>query len=190
MVIPPGKYLQGVIDQVMERDRAYELMSIKLRSADLIFATGYAVSIPGPLDVYPTYGKLARVYAPKTPGHIPVMAATGDPTLPPLPPLPHVGPSMGELIGIGVGVVAAAATVGFIVYHNRDFLMEAGTPVEITLSAPLVLHASQVTEPSSSLPKRRLKLCRLPGRCALAGLRVLQTSLPHPTRAPIELDYV
>jgi hypothetical protein len=168
MVIPPGTYLQGAIDQVMERDRAYELMSMKLRSADLIFATGYAVSIPGPLDVYPTYGKLARGYAPKTPGQVPVMAATGGPTLPPLPPLPHLGPSMGELIGIGVGVAAAAATVGFIAYHNRDFLMEAGTPVEITLSAPLVLDANQVTEavrqfangpPQIVPPPRKMRTC-------------------------------
>jgi hypothetical protein len=168
MVIPPGTYLQGAIDQVMERDRAYELMSLKLRSADVIFTTGYAVSIPGPLDVNPTYGKLARRHAPKTPGQVPVMAATGDPTLPPLPPLPHLGPSMGELIGIGLGVAAAAATVGFIAYHNRDFLMEAGTPVEITLSAPLVLDANQVNEavrqfanapPQIVPPPRKMRTC-------------------------------
>src|SRR5215472_1632384 len=168
MVIPPGAYLQGQIDQVMERDRAYELMSVKLRSADVIFATGYTVSIPGPLDVNPTYGKLARRRSPKVPGQVPVLAATGDPTLPPLPPLPHVGPSMGEILGISLGI-AAAATVGFVVaYHNHDYLMEAGTPVEITLSAPLVLDAGQVSAaiqqfanvpPQIVPPPRKMRTC-------------------------------
>jgi hypothetical protein len=168
MIIPPGTYLQGVIDQVMDRDRSYEVMSMRLRSADVIFATGYTVSIPGPLDVNPTYGKLARRLSPRTPGQVPVMADTGGPTLPPLPPLPHVGPSIGAMIGISLGI-AAAATVGVLIaYHNHDFLMEAGTPVEIILSAPLVLDANSANQavrqfanapPEIVRPPRRMRTC-------------------------------
>jgi type IV secretion system protein VirB10 len=173
MVIPPGTYLQGIIEQVTDRDRTYEVMSMRLFSADVIFATGYTASIYGPLDVSPTYGKLARrlPFRPATPGQVPVMASTGGPTLPPLPPLPHVGPSMGEMIGISVGLVAAAATFGYVVYHNHDLLMEAGTPVEITLVTPLVLDANRVTDavqlfakapPEIVPPPRRMRTCWTP----------------------------
>jgi hypothetical protein len=162
MVIPPGTYLQGIIERVKERDSAYQVMSMRLFSADVIFSTGYTVSIYGPLDVSPTYGKLARRLYPKSAGRVPVMADTGGPTLPPLPPLPHVGPSMGEMIGIAVGVAAAAAIAGFVVYHNHDFLMEAGTPVEITLSTPLVLDANQVTDAVQLFAKAPPEIVRPP----------------------------
>jgi len=144
MVIPPGTYVQGVLDEITRSDRRYEVLAMRLRSADMAFSTGYTVSISGPLDLNPTYGKLAPPDSPVN-GQVPVMAATGPPTLPPLPPLPQIGPSPGKVIGITFGALAAGTIVAVILYHNRDFLMEAGTPVEIDLSEPLVLDQSSVT---------------------------------------------
>jgi len=170
MVIPPGTYVQGVIDQITRHDRYYEVLAIRLRSADVIFATGYIVTISGPLDVTPTYGKLAAPDSPRT-SQAPVMAAAGGantPTLPPLPPLPHIGPSPGVLIGVGVGIAAAGTVTALVLYHHRDFVMEAGTPVEITLASPLVLDESSVSAavqqfskapPEIVKPARRMRTC-------------------------------
>jgi hypothetical protein len=171
MVIPPGTYVQGIIDQVTEHDRRYGLLAMRLRSAQVIFSTGYIVTISAPVDVHPTYGKLTAPDSPRT-GQAPVMAAVGATPTPTLPPLPHLGPSTGELIAIGVGLAAASTVTTLVVYYNRDFLMEAGTPVDITLSAPLELQASSVTAavqqfsqapPEIVPPSRRMRTCWTPG---------------------------
>src|SRR5260370_1235745 len=56
IVIPPGTYVQGIIDEITRYDRRYEVLAIRLRSADVIFTTGYIVQISGPPAVPPTYG--------------------------------------------------------------------------------------------------------------------------------------
>src|SRR5215467_87054 len=91
MVIPPGTYVLGVVDAIKRGNRKYEVLAMRLRWADIIFATGYTVSISGPLDVDPTYGALSRPAAPRS-KQVPAMADTGPPQLPPLPPLPSLGP--------------------------------------------------------------------------------------------------
>ena len=167
MVIPPGTYVQGVVDAIKRGNRRYEVLAMRLRWADIIFATGYAVSISGPLDVDPTYGALSRPASPRS-KQVPVMADTGPPQLPPLPPLPSLGPSPAVITGIVFGTLAAATVGAVIWYHNRDFLMEAGTPVEIILTSPLVLDDSSVTAavhqfsvvpPEIVPPPRRMRTC-------------------------------
>src|SRR5215470_4381099 len=166
MVIPPGTYVQGVVDAIKRGNRRYEVLAMRLRWADIIFATGYTVSISGPLDVDPTYGALSRP-APRS-KQVPVMADTGPPQLPPLPPLPSLGPSPAVITGIVFGTLAAATVGAVIWYHNRDFLMEAGTPVEIILTSPLVLDEGSVTAavkqfsaapPEIVPPPRRMRTC-------------------------------
>src|SRR5215469_1867762 len=166
MVIPPGTYVQGVVDAIKRGNRRYEVLAMRLRWADIIFATGYTVSISGPLDLDPTYGALSRP-APRS-KQVPVMADTGPPQLPPLPPLPSLGPSPAVITGIIFGTLAAATVGAVIWYHNRDFLMEAGTPVEIILTSPLVLDEGSVTAavkqfsaapPEIVPPPRRMRTC-------------------------------
>jgi hypothetical protein len=167
MVIPPGTYVQGVVDAIKRGNRKYEVLAMRLRWADIIFATGYTVSLSGPLDVDPTYGALSRPVSPRS-KQVPVMADTGPPTLPPLPPLPSLGPSPAVITGVVFGSLAVVAVAGVIWYHNRDFLMEAGTPVDIILTSPLVLDDSSVTAavqqfsaapPEIVSPPRRMRTC-------------------------------
>lgn len=145
MVIPPGTYVQGVIDKITSRDRSKRIMKFDLRSASVIFSTGYTVTIPGPLSVEP-FIAMDGPYSP-FPGAapVPVLAAAGGVTPPPLPPLAHVGPSPGTLAGIGIAGVAGTVVIAILIAHNHDIYMQVGSPVEITLSAPFELEADHVT---------------------------------------------
>lgn len=145
MAIPPGTYLQGTIDKVTRRDRTHVVIAFDLRSAEVIFSTGYTVTIPGPLDAFPTS---VRLLAPDTPNGngkpVPVMAAGGGPAPPPLPPLPGSSFPSKALFG-AIGVVAAAGLLTTILLiHNSDFYVEPGTPMEIVLQQPLQLDQDRV----------------------------------------------
>lgn len=163
MVIPPGTYVQGIVDEITRKDRRYEVLSMKLRSANLIFSTGYTVPIPESVDVRPTYGLLAPADSTHT-TRTPVMAAAG--TTPDFP-VPHM-PSFGKIVGITVGAMAAVTVVALIAHSHRDFFMEAGTPVELSINSPLVLDESSASAavqqfanvpPHIVRPPRRMRTC-------------------------------
>jgi len=148
MVIPPGTYVQGEIEKIVKRDRSRGLLEFEMRSASLIFSTGYTVEIAGTVDVAPGTARL------RTPGWggagqgVPAMAAAGTttPGLPPLPPLPSMGNGARDAM-IGLGIAAAAGTVLAVVLANHggsDIEMSAGTPVQIVLTAPLQLDRERV----------------------------------------------
>jgi hypothetical protein len=163
MVIPPGTYVQGIVDEITRKDRRYEVLAMKLRSANLIFSTGYTVLIPESVDVHPTYGRLAPPDSPNT-TRPPVMAAVGGT---PDFPVPHM-PSFGKIVGIMVGAMAAVTVVALVIHSNRDVYMEAGTPVELLINSPLVLDESSVSAavqqfskvpPHIVRPSRRMRTC-------------------------------
>jgi hypothetical protein len=133
MVIPPAAYVQGVIERIVKRDRARELLEFEMRSATLIFSTGYTVSIAGTVRVVPGVAEF-RQAAPET---RPALAAFGS-----------------------------------------DIEMPAGTPLQIVLTAPLVLDRERVLaaiqqysgQMASAQPpvvqpppqKPKLKMCHAP----------------------------
>lgn len=145
MVIPPGAYLQGVIEKIIKKDR--RSLQFAISSANLIFFNGYTVPISGTVTVSTTTAALV----PPQPGSkdgqpVPAMAAVGSVAPPPLPPLPPL-PSMNGLRNAMIGVTVAAAvgtTVLIVLAHNRDPEIEAGTPLEIILPAPVYLDATRV----------------------------------------------
>lgn len=80
MLIPPGTYIQGVLDRIIRRDRRRGILEFSIRSASLIFLNGYTVAISGTVTVGTTN---AALLAPQ-PGNgnssgqaIPAMAAVG-----------------------------------------------------------------------------------------------------------------
>jgi hypothetical protein len=178
MVIPPGAYVQGVIDKIVKRDRARELLEFEMRSGSLIFSTGYTVNIAGTVDVAPGTAEL-RPPASGVPGagqEIPAMSAVGT-TTPTLPPLPSMGNGPRNAL-IGLGVAAAVGTTVAIVLANRgsDIEMAAGTPLVIVLSAPLQLDRESVlaavrqysgqvasAQPPIVQPPVKPKMCHDPG---------------------------
>jgi len=179
IAVPPGTYVQGIIGKVIKRDRTRALLSFSMRSASMIFSTGYTVSFAGDVDALPT---VAAVHSPNIRGvqaAAPVaMAAAGTSAPPPLPPLPK--PSFGNGARVATIALAAVAVVGTAVTvlaaHHQSVEMEAGTPLEVVLPAPLQLDRARVAEvlqqystqaantpPPIVQPPKKPKLCYDPG---------------------------
>ena len=145
MLIPPGAYLQGVIEKIIKKDR--RSLQFTISSANLIFSNGYTVPITGMVTVATTTAALLLPQAGPGDGQpVPAMAAVGSVAPPPLPPLPPL-PSMNGLRNAMIGVTVATAvgvTVLIVLAHNRDPEIEVGTPLEIILPAPVYLDAARV----------------------------------------------
>jgi hypothetical protein len=141
MLIPPGAYIQGVIQKTIPRPRGSAGPGFEMRFANLIFVTGYTVPIAGTVSVLRT---TALALPPGDSDATPVaLAAAGSPPvnfsriqingvsgmpllamaafgatlqqqqpLPPLPPFPK-SPfgNAPRNIFIGLGVAAAVGTV-------------------------------------------------------------------------------
>src|SRR5258708_10691406 len=126
-----------------------------MRSAEIIFANGYTVTIPGLVYVEPAFAQLTLPDSPNGQSvptlaaagenNIPVMAAAGSSTPPGLPPLPSLGNGPRNAF-IAVGVAAGVATVVTVALaiHRSDTVMEVGTPMEIVLPGPLFLEEDRV----------------------------------------------
>lgn len=140
LAIPPGAYVDGVIDQVNKSGRSGP--TVEMHFTRLIFPNGYTVSLDGKnlqAKVLSTDPAPEASILQTTDG--PVMAFAGQQTPPPLPPLPHSGPSTGLIVG---GVVATAA-VGILAFvfagHHRGngVLFDSGWQFDIALQTPLVI---------------------------------------------------
>src|SRR5690242_824873 len=147
MVVPPGTYIQGVVEKIIRKDRRREQLEFSVRSANMIFLNGYTVPITGTVNIATTN---AALQAPPGNGNgrpAVAMAAVGGvapPALPPLPPLPDIGKTARTTM-IAIGVVGAVAlAAGVVIAANRDPEIEVGTPLEIVLPAPLFLDAGRV----------------------------------------------
>jgi len=148
MLIPPGAYIQGVIQKTIPRPHGSAGPGFEMRFANLIFATGYTVPIAGTLsvlrttvqDVPPgafdaTPAALAAA-APVNPSRLEITGMSGMPLmamaafggtlqqLPPLPPLPPFPKSpFGDTprnIFIGLGVAAAVGTALAFALNHRS----------------------------------------------------------------------
>jgi hypothetical protein len=145
MLVPPGAYLQGVIEKIIKKDR--RSLQFTISSANLIFFNGYTVPIAGTVTVATTTAALLLPQAGPGGGQpVPAMAAVGSvtpPSLPPLPPLPSMNGLRNAMIGVTVAT-AVGVTVLLVLAHNRDPEIEVGTPLEIILPAPVYLDAARV----------------------------------------------
>ena len=149
MLIPPGTYVQGMISQVIRRDRRHDVLQFSIHSANLIFLNGYTVPIAGSVTVGTTNAR--ALPAPPAPDGAngqpsPAMAAVGL-TPPELPPLPKIGFGNGPRnIMIAMGAITVVGiTAGVLLSRRGDPEVEAGTPLEIILPGPLFLDAARVT---------------------------------------------
>ena len=144
MVIPPGTYIQGVVEKIIRKDRRREKLEFSVRSANMIFLNGYTVPITGTVNIATTN---AALQAPSRNGNdrpVAAMAAVGGVAPPALPPLPDIGKTARTTM-IAIGVVGAVAlTAGIVIAANRDPEIEVGTPLEIVLPAPVFLDAGRV----------------------------------------------
>ncbi|HET9366345.1 MAG TPA: hypothetical protein VFP71_15170 [Candidatus Angelobacter sp.] len=210
MVVPPGAYVQGTIEKMTVKRGSNPDLEFELRSASLIFSTGYTASLTGTVEMVHNNARLMPPGTPSTnDGTVamiphgtsnvssPSMSAVG--TAPTPAPLPSLGNGPRDAI-IAVGAVGAAAIVGvtiFALHHRNDVYLDAGTPLEITLAEPLKLDASNVTNavqqysaqmatapPEIVKPPRRPKMCYAPGTPGTPDTRIPGTPPTPPTVIP------
>lgn len=142
MLIPPGAYIQGVVEKVVKKDR--RSLQFTISSANLIFSNGYTVPIGGTVIVGATNAALAPLQPGSAGGQsVPALAAVGSVTPPPLPPLPSFNTMRNVMIGVGVAT-AVGTVVLIALARNGDPEIEVGTPLEIILPAPVYLDATRV----------------------------------------------
>ena len=142
MLIPPGAYIQGVVEKVIKKSR--RSLQFSISSANLIFFNGYTVPISGTVTVGTTNAALTPLQPGSSSGQpVPAMAAVGSVTPPPLPPLPSFNAMRNVMIGVGVAT-AVGTVVLIALAHNGDPEIEVGTPLEIILPAPVYLDATRV----------------------------------------------
>ena len=146
VVIPAGTYVEGVVDRVVRRSSKGHA-GLEMHFTRMVFTNGYNVLLD-------TATAVARAGEPplnlpstsSLPGQSAAAFAFGQQQPPPLPPLPRVGPSIGEITGITLGVVAAV-TVTAILFgrkHAGDIVFDAGYQFEMVLQNSLELDADRV----------------------------------------------
>jgi hypothetical protein len=164
VLIPPDTFVQGQIARItipgVDQDG-----ELQLRSAQIVFANGYTVSIPYdlvvPLDrqwIYPeapgpgrALGVTAAFAAPAIGALVGGLTSFHSPpplTLP-VPGQPLTAPNLGNpvksaAIGAGIGFAVTIPVVVALVRHHRDFIVEGGAPADMILARPLEFEADRI----------------------------------------------
>lgn len=144
MVIPPGTYIQGVVGRIIRKDRRRYRLEFEVRSANMIFWSGYTVPISGTVNIATTNAAL-QAPPPRNSNGQPAaaMAAVGGTTTPTLPADPFAKDVHNAMIVIGV-LGAVAVTTAIVLAARSDPYVEVGTPLEIILPTPVYLDATRV----------------------------------------------
>jgi hypothetical protein len=172
MVIPPGTFVQGVIDRV---DREGGRGELRLTSMSITFPDGYVTPIAGPITLRTDEG-----YAIKDPGSNRTVAAfalpaagaglgalighsvgTADSSTTSLFPPGCVGPppycttttmptfgtkTKDAIIGAGVGGLIGGVASMAMILGSHHFYLDAGAPIQMTLQQPLTLQQDEVAK--------------------------------------------
>src|SRR5947208_959307 len=157
IAIPPGTYVQGVIDNVKRSGRVKGRAEVLFHFTTLIFPSGYTVSVPGAVNEVPgsdtgrVVNKEGTVKADGTKGKDAgtIAGPTAQGAL--IGALAHGG--KGALIGSGIGGVAGLAEVLFT--RGNEINYPAGTPVEMVLQRPLVLEETRLAEAKTEYVPRQ-----------------------------------
>lgn len=210
MVVPPGAYVQGTIEKMTVKRGSNPDLEFELRSASLIFSTGYTASLTGNVQMIHNNARLVLPGTPSTndgtvaamphgTSNVPSPAMSAVGTAPTPAPLPSLGNGPRNAM-IALGAVGGAALVGVTIYtlhHRNDVYLDAGTPLEITLAEPLKLNASNVTTaiqqysaqmatapPEIVKPPERPKMCYDPGTPGTPSTTIPGTPQTPPTVIP------
>ncbi|HUA99800.1 MAG TPA: hypothetical protein VMA34_15815 [Terracidiphilus sp.] len=186
VVIPPGVYVQGVVDHVQRAGRIRGRAQLDMHFTSMIFPNGSVVEIPGMVNSLPG----ARNQSVKNDGEGTVEQNpdkgrnAGETAKVAIPAGGGIGtiagaeeghPLEGGLAGLGAGL----ATVGIVSLFTRgaDVNIPSGTQVEMVLQRPLILQQENVAGgaapayvPSPNQPKPLEKPVRTHILCPPGGL--------------------
>jgi hypothetical protein len=164
MAIPAGTYVEGTVIKVTAKPLSNQAPMLSVHFTRLVFTNGYSVPLSGensqalllpPDENAPTI-EVAELLPVQPPGQHFAMGA-GQQTSPTLPPLPQVGPPMGEVIGISLGATAAALIGSLVWMHHRansyDFaVFDVGWQFQMVLDDPITLDATQLAAAGAMTP--------------------------------------
>jgi hypothetical protein len=159
VLIPPGVYVQGVVDRVQRAGRVSGKAQLDLHFTSMIFPNGTVVEIPGIVNSVPgakkqdvkgdgegtieqdsdktrNMGKVAEVAIP-TGGTVGAISGIGS---------GH--PLAGGLVGMGAGLAAAGVVALFT--RGADVDIEAGSQVEMVFQRPLELEETNLNAAGGS----------------------------------------
>jgi hypothetical protein len=148
VAIPAGTYLEGVVDRLIKRGPTGHA-GLEVHFTRMVFTNGYNVLLDSATAVAHAGGPALNLPgASSIPGQSAAAFALAQqpPPLPPLSPLPKVGPSIGEVTGIALGVVAAVTATAILLgrRHTGDIVFDAGYQFEMVLQNPVELDADRV----------------------------------------------
>ena len=188
VVIPAGVFVQGKLDK-LRRDGSRGVML--MQSASLIFPDGYVARIAEPVTIEsdedtawlnPSGGTTAGMIIAPLAGlgigaaigsaaHTTQSSTLGGTTLTSSSPK---GIAIGSGVGLGIGGAIAFA----LLFHSHQFFLEVGSPMEMTLSQPLILtenqspdavRVAQANAIALPVPLRRATLASDRGTCFIGG---------------------
>lgn len=157
MAIPPGTYVQGVIDSVKRSGRVKGRAEVLFHFTTLIFPSGYTVSVPGAVNDVPgadnsrVINKEGSVQADGSKGKDAgtIAGPTAEGAL--IGALANGG--KGALIGSGIGGTVGLAEVLFT--RGNEINYPPGTPVEMVMQRSLTLEQQKIAEAKTEyLPKQ------------------------------------
>jgi type IV secretion system protein VirB10 len=151
VMIPPGVYVQGVVDRVVRPGRVKGRAQLDLHFTTMIFPNGQVVDVPGVLNSLPgsdgpkvkgnegtveqagnkgrDVANVLKGAAIGAEGGVIGGAASGD---------------VGKGVGYGSAAGAAAGAIYTLFTRGNDIVIPTGTSVEMVLQRPLVLQESQL----------------------------------------------
>jgi hypothetical protein len=156
VVIPAGTFVQAKVDKLSRNGSRGEM---QMRSVSVIYPDGYIAMIPGPLHVESNEGtawlnpssgtKVGAIIAPLAglgigaaagaAAHTTTSTNFGGTTLTSNSPR---GVAIGSGVGLGVGAVVSLA----LLFHSRQFFVDVGSPMQMTLPQPVTLTMNQVAD--------------------------------------------
>ena len=151
IVMPPGTYVQGVVDEIRRAGRIKGRAEVLFHFTTLIFPNGYTVSIPGSIESVPGMenskmkGKEGTIQAEGQKGEDAATVAGTTATGSIIGALSNGAKGAG--MGAGIGAAAGLATVLFT--RGKDIRLESGTTVEMVFNRALALNAARLYGRSS-----------------------------------------
>src|SRR5580658_8023751 len=168
VMIPPGVYVQGVVDRVERAGHVKGRAQLDMHFSSIIFPNGSVVEIPGLVDSLPGArkqqvkddGEGTIEQSPdkgRNAGEVAKIAIPTGGTVGSIGGLASGHPIAGGVAGIGAGLAAMGIVSLFT--RGADVNIESGTQVEMLLQRPLVLEEENLSGivptlvPASTQPK-------------------------------------
>ena len=145
VVIPAGTYVEATLDTIVGHGWINRGLELRLHVARLVFANGYVVAASEPVHGAPVPGSVrsdgqdasaASVTSVAAPVAGIAIGALSDGTR---------GAEVGGGIGSAIGAVAA-----IIAMTGGNFVMDAGSTLDLVIQNPLTLDDKRATAPGSS----------------------------------------